>query len=113
MILLCNRHEQKKKHRTHHYLGSAFRAIIYETRLVDGVIMEAANRAKIANIKSRLQAEVIMWVDPRQIQIQYSHSSKRVLIFDSTNEIQNGADFSRQKFVQEAEQIPQMPAVNV
>jgi len=61
--------------------GSAFRSIINDNRTVDHVLMEAASKAKIPNLKSRLNADAIMWVDPNQIQVQFSHSPRRHHIY--------------------------------
>eukprot|EP01114_Cavostelium_apophysatum_P013950 TRINITY_DN3488_c0_g1_i1.p1 TRINITY_DN3488_c0_g1~~TRINITY_DN3488_c0_g1_i1.p1 ORF type:complete len:161 (-),score=22.04 TRINITY_DN3488_c0_g1_i1:147-629(-) len=74
------------KYLNHWYLddperGSAFRSISYDNRVIDHVLLESAARAKIPNIKSRLQQEVIMWVDPNLIQVQYGHSPKRHVIY--------------------------------
>jgi len=74
------------KYTSHWYIedperGSAFRSIIHDNRTVDHVLLEAASKSKIPNLKSRLPADVIMWVDPLQIQVQYSHSPRRHLIY--------------------------------
>jgi len=53
---------------------------------VDQVLQESASRARIPNIKSRLSSEVIMCVDPHLIQVQYSHSPKRHVIFGKASE---------------------------
>jgi len=71
--------------------GSAFRSIINDNRTVDQVLLEAASKAKISNLKSRLNAEAIMWVDPHQIQVQFSHSPRRHLIYG--NPISNDSMF--------------------
>jgi len=78
------------KYLNHWYLdeperGSAFRSIIFDNRTVDHVLLESASRASIPNVKSRLSAEVIMWVDPQQIQIQFAHSPKRHMIYGKNN----------------------------
>lgn len=74
------------KYTSHWYIddperGSAFRSIIHDNRTVDHVLLEAAAKAKIPNVKSRLPSDVIMWVDPLQIQVQFSHSPRRQLIY--------------------------------
>jgi len=61
--------------------GSAFRSIINDNRTLDHVLLEAASTAKIPNLKSRINADAIMWVDPNQIQVQFSHSPRRHLIY--------------------------------
>jgi len=71
--------------------GSAFRSIINDNRTVDHVLLEAASISKIPNLKSRLNADAIMWVDPHQIQVQFSHSPRRHLIYG--NPLSNEAMF--------------------
>jgi len=76
----------EEKYRNHWYAdeperGSAFRSIIYDNRTIDQVLLDAASRAKIHNLKTRLSNEVIMWVDPNQIQVQFSHSPRRHVIY--------------------------------
>lgn len=76
----------EEKYTKHWYVeeperGSAFRSISFDNRTVDHVLLEAAQRSKIPNIRSRLSNEVIMWVDPELIQVQYTHSPKRHVIY--------------------------------
>ena len=72
------------KYKNHWYMddperGHAFRSIMYDDGIVDSLLVTAAQKASITNLKHRLPCEVIMWCDPSSVKVQYSHTTPRKL----------------------------------
>jgi len=63
--------------------GEAFRSIMFEKNIIDNILLESAQRAKITSLRSRIKTECIMWVDPQTVKIQYSYSGPKKLIIYS------------------------------
>jgi protein Tob/BTG len=60
--------------------GHAFRSIWFHSSRIDPLLLEAAKKAGITDLSSRMQAEVIMWVDPGLVSVSYLQNPKKVNI---------------------------------
>src|SRR5689334_15705946 len=81
-----------KKYTGHWYVeepdrGNAYRSILKNDRVIDNVLLTAANAAQISDIRTRLNGDFIMWIDPHTVKVQYSNTHKRVDIYSSAEAI--------------------------
>lgn len=101
---------KEQRYNGHWYLeqpdrGHAYRSIWFSKAngIVDSVLLEAAKEAGIVNLRDRLSTDVMMWVDPNQVCVQYSNmppNKYHVIYEGSSTNFTNPMDLCRPKLAQ-------------
>jgi len=69
--------------------GSAFRSLMCEHSVIDPVLEIAAKRAGITKLRQRLPLDLLMWIDPFSVKVQFAHSTKKTVIYEEPEDTMN------------------------
>jgi len=87
--------------------GHAYRSIMCDRRVIDNLLLAAAKSAHIPNLRERFsEAELIMWVDPGCVKVQYSHAPKSPhTVYQSPNAL------SGEDSIMKSSSVPNSPTI--